>query len=138
MRFQFLLFILIACGAAVAATAAQPAQSQTMASGQVTFASGGVGEDSLQRMEALSKDFNLKVIFALKAGNYVADVAVVISDARGAKVLETMSEGPWFLAKLSPGKYQFTATYESESFTRATTIPATGQRELIFRWERAE
>lgn len=138
MRFKILLFVLIACGAAVAAGTAQSAQNQIMTSGQVTFASGGVGDDSLQRMEALSKDFNLKVIFALKAGNYVSDVAVVISDVRGAKVLETVSEGPWFLAKLPPGKYQFTATYENESFTRATTIPATGQRELILRWDRAE
>jgi len=138
MRPQILLFVLIACGAAAPAGTVQSAQNEIMTSGQVTFASGGVGEDSLQRMEALSKDFNLKVIFALKAGNYVSDVAVVISDARGAKVLETVSEGPWFLAKLPPGKYQFTATYESESFTRTTTIPATGQRELIFRWNRAE
>lgn len=138
MRLRFLLFILIACGAAAAAGITQSAQNQIMTSGQVAFASGGVGEDSLQRMKALSKDFNLKVIFALKAGNYLADVAVVISDARGAKVLETVSEGPWFLAKLPPGKYQFTAAYESESFTRTMTIPATGQRELIFRWERAE
>lgn len=138
MRLRFLLFILIACGAAAAAGTVQSAQNEILTSGQVTFASGGVGDDSLRRMEALSKDFNLKVIFALKAGNYVADVAVVISDARGAKVLETVSEGPWFLAKLPAGKYQFTATYESESSTRTTTIPATGQRELIFRWERAE
>lgn len=138
MRLRFLLFILAACGAAAAANTVQSAQNETLTSGQVTFVSGGVGEDSLQRMEALSKDFNLKVIFALKAGNYISDVAVVISDARGAKVLETVSEGPWFLAKLPPGKYQFNATYESESFTRAMTIPATGKRELIFRWERAE
>src|SRR3990172_6950154 len=138
MRPQILLFVLIASSAAIAAGTVQSAQSQSMTSGQVTFASGGVGEDSLQRMKALSKDFNLKVIFALKAGNYVSDVAVVISDARGAKVLETVSEGPWFLAKLSPGKYQFTATYESESFTRTMTIPASGRRELIFRWDRAE
>lgn len=138
MRLQFLLFILIAVGAAAVADTVQAAQSQIATSGQVAFASGGVGDDSLQRMEALSKDFNLKVIFALKAGNYVSDVAVVISDVRGAKVLETVSEGPWLLAKLPPGKYQFTATYENESFTRTTTIPATAQRELIFRWERTE
>ena len=138
MRLRFLFFILIACGAAAAAGSALSAQDQIMTSGQVTFASGGVGDDSLQRMEALSKDVNLKVIFALKTGNYLADVAVVISDARGGKVLETVSEGPWFLARLPPGKYQFTATYESESFTRTTTIPASGQRGLIFRWERAE
>ena len=65
MRLKILLFVLIVCGAAIAAGTVQSAQNQIMASGQVTFAAGGVGEDSLRRMEALSKDFNLKVIFAL-------------------------------------------------------------------------
>src|ERR1019366_4667060 len=59
MRLQFLLFILIGFGAAAAADTVQSAESQIMTSGQVTFVSGGVAEDSLQRMEALSKDFNL-------------------------------------------------------------------------------
>jgi hypothetical protein len=61
-------------------------------------------------------------------------VTVVISDARGAKVLDAVSEGPVFLANVAPGKYQVNATYAGESFTRETAVPVTGYRELIFRW----
>ena len=138
MRLRFLLVTLIAFAATVMASPAWPAEEQIVSSGQITFVSGGVGEDAVEHMRALSKDFNLKLIFAHKDGHYLADVAVTVGDARGAKVLEIVSAGPWFLGKLAPGKYQVTAIYEGVSFTRATTILDAGQRELIFRWDHAD
>jgi hypothetical protein len=137
MKPGLFLFVLVAVAATVAAVPARSADDQVMSSGSVKFVSGGVGEDSAERISALSKDFNLKLLFAQKDGHFLADVAVTISDAQGKKVLEAVSEGPWLLARLAPGQYQVTAAFDGESFTRATTIPATGQRELIFRWERA-
>jgi hypothetical protein len=65
---------------------------------------------------------------------YLADVTVVISDTSGAKVLNAVSDGPFLLVNVAPGKYQVSVTYAGESFTRATTVPVTGQRELVFRW----
>jgi hypothetical protein len=50
-------------------------------------------------------------------------------------MLDTVSEGPWFLAKLVPGKISITAACKAESRTVATAIPATGQREVVFRLE---
>jgi hypothetical protein len=138
MKVGLFLFGLVAFAVILTAVPARSADDQVMSSGSVKFVSGGVGEDSAERISALSKDFNLKLLFAQKDGHYLADVAVTISDAQGKKVLEAISEGPWLLAKLAPGKYQVTAAFGGESFTRATTIPASGQRELIFRWERAE
>lgn len=41
-------------------------------------------------------------------------------------------------ARFAPGKCRVTAAVAGISVARATTIPVTGQRELIFRWERAE
>lgn len=135
MQPQLFLLALFALGITITGVPAHSAQDEVKSSGGVTFVSGGVGEDSAGRMAALAKDFNLKLLFAAKDGHYLADVAVEISDARGAKVLETAAEGPFLLARLAPGKYQVKATYAGQSSTRATTIPATGQRELIFRWE---
>jgi hypothetical protein len=103
--------------------------------GQVKYISGGVGEDSDARMQALSKDYNLKLLFAAKDGHYLADVAVTITDARGAKVLDAVSDGPWLLANLAPGKYEITAAYDGKPVTRSTTIAASGRREVFFRWE---
>jgi len=107
----------------------------TAAAQNVKFASGGVSDDSAERMAALGKEFNLKLLFAAKDGHYLADVAVRISDAGNRKVLETVSEGPFLFAQLSPGKYVINATYAGTVQTRSTTIAATGRRELIFRWE---
>ena len=107
----------------------------TAAAQNVKFVSGGVSDDSAERMAALGKEFNLKLLFAAKDGHYLADVAVSISDAGNRKILDTISEGPFLLAQLPPGKYAISATYAGAAQTRNTTIAATGRRELIFRWE---
>jgi hypothetical protein len=109
--------------------------SATAAAQNVKFVSGGVSEDSAERMAAVGKEFNLKLLFAAKDGHYLADVAVSISDAGNRKMLETVSDGPFLFAQLAPGKYSITATYAGLAQTRSTTIAATGRRELIFRWD---
>ena len=118
----FLLFVLIF---GIATAAAQ----------NVKFVSGGVSDDSAERMAAVSKEFNLKLLFAAKDGHYLADVAVTISDAGNRKVLDAVSEGPFLFAQLAPGKYAITATYAGLAQTSSTTIAATGRRELVFRWD---
>lgn len=137
MRLQSLICSVLASGVLVAAGTVYAAETPVASKPQVAYASGGVGDDSLEHMQAIRKDFNLKLLFALKVGSYISDVAVTVTDERGNKVLEAVSEGPWFLAKLAPGRYQVTAAYDGESFKRTTTISATGQRELVFRWDRA-
>jgi hypothetical protein len=107
----------------------------TAAAQNVKFVSGGVSDDSAERMAVLGKEFNLKLLFAARDGHYLADVAVSISDAANRKMLETVSEGPFLFAQLAPGKYVITATYAGSAQTRSTAIAATGRRELVFRWE---
>src|SRR5688572_29464440 len=68
--------------------------------GGVRYVSGGVGTDSIDRLNSLAGDFNLKLVFALKSGSYVSDVGVVIADAKGQTLLDTTSEGPWLLTRL--------------------------------------
>ena len=111
------------------------AQGQAVPGGQVKYVSGGVGEDSAAQMSAVGKEYNLKLLFAAKDGHYLADVAVTISDERGGKVLDAVSEGPFLFAQLAPGKYRVTASYAGSASARDTTIAASGRRELVFRWE---
>ena len=139
MKNRFFVCATIVFVVALAAAPVQPAEERAAVFGQIVFVSGGVGADEAERMAALSKDFNLKLLFAARDGHYLADVNVAISDARGSRLLDAVSEGPFFLANVVPGKYQVKATYAGESYTRETTVPLTGQRELIFRWvEQAE
>jgi hypothetical protein len=102
--------------------------------GRVSYVSGGVGTDSVDRLSSLARDFNLKFVFALKSGEYVSGVKVTIADAAGKQLLDTTSEGPWFLAKLPAGSYQISATFEGNAVSRKITVEAAKLRTIDLRW----
>ena len=102
--------------------------------GGVSYVSGGVGKESIDRLSSLAGDFNLKLVFALKSGSYVSGVKVTIADASGKTLLVTASEGPWFLARLPPGKYQVVATFAGKSEKRSIAVGAEKLKTLDFRW----
>lgn len=100
----------------------------------ISYVSGGIGEDALAKMETLTKDFNLKLVFALQDGHYVTDVKVVITDAKGKTLLDATSEGPWFLVRLPAGNYQIVATFAGNTLKRAVTVGKARLQTVGFRW----
>ncbi|MEI2781121.1 MAG: carboxypeptidase regulatory-like domain-containing protein [Candidatus Competibacter sp.] len=72
----------------------------------IRYVSGGVGEGERAELDALSNQFNLRLLFAMQgSGEYLSAVRVTILDARGGTVLTAESKGPWFFAQLAPGEY---------------------------------
>ncbi|MEQ1775806.1 MAG: carboxypeptidase regulatory-like domain-containing protein [Burkholderiales bacterium] len=114
------------------AAGADDAVMQT--TGGVSYVSGGVGTDSIDRLSALSKDFNLKLVFALNSGDYVSGVGVAISDTAGKSLLNIMSDGPWLLTKLPAGNYQIVATFAGTAVTRRATVGAANLNTVDMRW----
>ena len=102
--------------------------------GRVSYVSGGVGTTSIDRLSSLTRDFNLKLVFALKSGDYVSGVKVAIADAAGKTLLDTTSEGPWFLAKLPAGNYQIVATLAGNAEKRTIAVGAEKLKTVDFRW----
>src|SRR5262245_46187532 len=79
--------------------AAEPMPAEQGKTGdRVAYVSGGVGDDSQDRMASLGRDYNLKLMFTLNEGNYLADVGVAVADSRGNKVIDDVSNGPFFFA----------------------------------------
>jgi hypothetical protein len=117
---------------------AAPASAQSDAvvrtAGSVSYVSGGVGTDSIERLNSLARDFNLKLVFALSSGAYVSDVGVVVADAAGKTVLDTTSEGPWLLARLPAGNYQIVATFSGNPVKRQVAVGAATLNTVDFRW----
>ena len=109
-----------------------PAEKAGTGSG-VAYVSGGVGDDSSDRMASLGREYNLKLMFTLNEGNYLADVHVAITDSRGAKVIDDVSNGPFFFAKLPPGNYTVNATYDGKSQTRRMSV-GKGMQSAHLRW----
>lgn len=100
----------------------------------IAHASGGVGDQSMNQLGALSANFNLKLVFALNSGNYVSDVGVRIMNGAGKTLLETTSDGPLFMARLPQGKYQIAATLSGNTIKRQITIGKAPLSTIDFRW----
>jgi hypothetical protein len=114
--------------------AAQPPADKGATPGNVPFVSGGIGVDSGQALKARENEFNVKLIFTLVEGNYLADVGVTIKDAAGKTLVDHVADGPFFMAKLPPGNYSVTASYGGKTQTRRISAPAKGLHTEYLRW----
>jgi hypothetical protein len=82
----------------------------------IPYITGGVGLGERELMNRMAHDYNLKLSFATSpSGKYLSDVQVAIRDARGEKVFDVVSEGPWLFTTLPPGRYTVTATAEDKT-----------------------
>lgn len=111
-----------------------PVQQQ----GGIEYVSGGIGLDESTTFKAAMSQFPLALVFASREGDvaaYVADVRVVIRDSQNNDVLNAESNGPYFLVKLSPGKYQIFATYNSKTLSQKVAIGTSGTKQARFEWQ---
>ena len=102
--------------------------------GNVAYVSGGVGLESLDQLSSIARDFNLKLVFALNSGAYLSGVQVAIVDRKGQTVVDTTSDGPWFMAKLPAGNYQVIATVAGKAEKRQVSVGTSGLKTVNLRW----
>jgi hypothetical protein len=117
-----------------AAVLAGPAAAAETAAQDVTVVTGGIGEDEQQSLLAREKEFNLKLVFSLIEGNYLADVDVVVADARGTRLVERQGTGPFLLARLPAGDYRVTANHAGKAVTRKVRVAAGRVKTEYLRW----
>jgi hypothetical protein len=120
-------------GAALLASGAATSADGKSAAG-LAYVSGGVGEESRARLDAMAGDFNLKLVFAMKSGAYLGKIRVTIADGSGRPLVDSTSEGPWFLARLPVGNYRVVASYEGDAIARDIAVGAGKPRTIDFRW----
>ena len=101
----------------------------------IRYMSGGVGEGERAELNALSPQFNLRLLFAMQgSGDYLADIRVSILNARGETVLSAESRGPWFFAQLLPGAYTVNVDAMGQTQEQTTHISDARQTHLNFYW----
>jgi len=129
--------LIVVCVWATAAYAQAPESFpvQPKHYGSVPYLSGGVGLDEREVLNQTGRDYNLKLSFALTSRNYLGDVAVEIRDSAGRVALEAISEGPWFFAKLPPGRYTVVVKCNENMQQKAVQVLKMGQSVLNFFWK---
>jgi hypothetical protein len=100
----------------------------------VQYLAGGVGIEAQERFKTRADDFNLKLVFTLDEGAYIADVAVAVKDAKGRTMVEDVADGPFFLTKLPPGRYTVEARYDGKTVTRNVHVTDRSTRTAYLRW----
>ena len=100
----------------------EPLALRPQQQGNVTFVSGGAGDEDRDALRQVENQYNLRLLFAARNGDYLANVAVTLSDARGGAVLDTIAEGPIFYARVPPGRYRLTVSEQGQSQSRDISI----------------
>ncbi len=107
----------------------------TQTQGDINFISGGVGGDERDEMRAISKDYNLNLLFSLEdSGEYLSDIKVRIKDTAGNSLLETVADGPMFFAKLKPGHYDLNVEQNGHSIEKSIVIDGRHRTRLSLSW----
>lgn len=105
--------------------------------GELSYISGGIGQDEATEMRQMAKNYPLEVVFAQKTETeegYIAMVKLQISDVKGNILLDFFSDGPIFLANLPNGKYLINAEYNNILRSSRVTISNKKHQRVVFLW----
>lgn len=110
----------------------------------VCFVSGGISGDEVNEFKARAREFLFEIVFVQKADTednnrieeYLAEVQLKIKDSKGNVVVDTTTEGPFFLADLPLGKYQIIAEHDGVIKTNVVRIAAKKHQRIVFLWDR--
>jgi hypothetical protein len=101
-----------------------------------TYLNGGIGKDEEAAMRRVAKEFPLRMTFSeRKDGEFLADVPVVIADARGNPIFELPKAGPMLYVMLPNGKYKVSARFKGLSESQDVTLTGKDGKDLYFHWK---
>jgi hypothetical protein len=137
-KILFCGILFIACCAANQVAVAEEEDVSTIEQREyqgIPYVSGGIGLDEREEIAAIGKNYSLKLVFAIKSGEYLSDVKVEISNSVGKKVLDAVADGPWFFTNLAPGKYTITVTMnDKQKQNKVNIVKGQKQISLSFYW----
>ena len=105
--------------------------------GNISYITGGVGEDEAAALKRVATHYPLQLQFVQKAtprDEFLADVKVRIRDRSKTVLLDTVSEGPFLLAKLPAGTYQIEAEHDGVLKRQTVEIRAGKHERMVFVW----
>jgi hypothetical protein len=108
---------------------------EVKSAGDISYVSGGIGASEQEALELVKSDYNLQLTFAVSgSGAFLAKIPVTITDTSGQVVVEAVSAGPYFFARLPAGSYRVSAEHDSQVQARSVAVPATGAASEGFSW----
>jgi len=107
--------VLPGSGAARAPHLAQSIVTQGWTPAGYPYMNGGISLDERRTMERMAASYNLKIVFARRAGIPGAPALLLIGSNNGRHVDTISFLGPWFYIQLPPGSYTILARFERQA-----------------------
>lgn len=96
----------------------------------IDYVSGGMDEAEKQMLKRVASKYPMQLVFTGEDGaQELEGVKVTVIDLRGDKVIEAISDGPWFYFNPPSGRYTMQAEYAGETVTR--TVDLVGRRYIV-------
>lgn len=111
-------------------------EEKTGQNGDITYVTGGVGDDERDAIKAQANNYNLHISAASRAGHYMIDNGVTIASKKGQELVNEPNAGPLFYAKLPPGIYVITATNGDQHQSRTVRISPKKSSDVHFTWQK--
>ena len=105
--------------------------------GNISYMSGGVGEDEAAALKRAAAGYPLELQFVQRAmprDEFLAGVNVKIRDRSRTVVLDVVSQGPFLLARLPAGTYQIEADHDGVVKRQSVEIRAGKHERAVFVW----
>lgn len=109
-----------------------------LADSSIPIYSGGTGQSSRDEIAQVQNNYNTKLIFTGDKGMYLSDVNISIKNQAGEQVLNTMTDGPIFLAQLPAGKYSVEASTKGYVEKQNVQVGANGLKTYQVRFPIAD
>lgn len=102
--------------------------------GNIPYVSGGVGREESEALEAVQRDYNLRITSADSTGHFYGNTHVSVRDMQKKSVLD-LTGGPLFYAQLPKGRYVVEG-FTDNGHTKTQTVNITGVKPAIvhFSW----
>ncbi len=104
-------------------------QNVSTAQDDVTYVTGGIGEDEKAAIEAAKADYNVHITNSSADGAYVGEVRVKLMQTHGSMVEEKLSvaAGPLLYVRLPAGKYTLEARLGEQVKHQEVSVARKGQ-----------
>jgi len=132
----FFAYIFLLTTIAPVALAAQ-GKVVTSASG-IKFATGGIGDEEVQTMRAIAKQFSLNLVFSEGEGGRITGVNAVIFNEQGESVFYIKGANPLLYVDLPSGDYRIIANYNGAKQGVVFNLAKGKNKKLILNWKEAE
>ena len=110
----------------------------TLHSNEISYISGGVGEEETAAILAEAKQWPLLLELSQienGRGVWIFGAKIKISNAKKQVIFDAQADGPYMLINLSPGDYVIQASYQGIEQSRALSVKAGLPQKITLFWK---